>query len=535
MMGEEGTPKTSRRNFLKLGGLVGVGAQALTLPVIAYRHGKSHSTYTGWESFEGSTQYFNRKPFELQGVEELYEKFLPVKGEVERPNDLVEVSWNRAGMIRRTMENNPDWKPGDGIEALGLPPPLLDHYKHWLEKGQDRFATDVRTVTVTFPNRIANHEKYDDHTAVVNAFFGAWQENAMSYPDEIEGPPDPSDFQYKEFRQTLDLREVNAARKERGALLTFRSPNHAAELIKKVAHQYGATLVGIAKFNPDYVYTKIRGVGAMAPGGSLSPSEADKIPEHWKYVIVLGVPHEWDQLVSNPQYGDSLDAYTRVRTAGYRLTQFLKRLGYPARWHCPPASYDLVVPPYAVEAGIGQFGRMGIVISPETGGNTRLAAVTTSLEMTADKPIDFGVDDFCKDCKICAELCPSGAISFADSPDGMVVRGIEHWYIDTSKCYQYWNETLGPIGCRLCIAACPYSRKANWVHGVARVADPIDPTGMLNDTLIWMQKTFFKAPNAEAYRPPPDGCFASYRPAPPWLQTEKWFDIAPDNPQLLCK
>jgi ferredoxin len=390
----------------------------------------------------------------------------------------------------------------------------------------------------TFTQNREIHEQYNDHTAITNAYFGSWQQNC-TYPEEITEPPEVSDFQYQERGRTEDLREVNAARKDRNAVLRFRSPELAAELIKKVAHLYGATLVAIARFNPDYVYTKIRGLGKPSmggpmPGGPPPMGGVDEVPEHWQYVIVLGIPHEWDQLVSNPQYGDSVDAYTRLRLAGTRLADFIKRLGYPARWHCPPGSYDLVMPPYAVEAGLGQFGRMGTVISPETGGNTRLAGVTTNLEMTVDKPIDFGVHDFCKDCKICAELCPSGALSFADQPT-QVIRGIEHWHVNTSKCFQYWLQTLGPIGCRLCIASCPYSRKSNWVHGLARIADPVDPTGLINDGLIKMQQMFFKSPAAADFRPPPDGHFASFRPAPSWLQTERYFDIAPDNPQQLLK
>jgi len=191
------------------------------------------------------------------------------------------------------------------------------------------------------------------------------------------------------------------------------------------------------------------------------------VPEHWKYVIVFGVPHEWDQVVSNPQYGDSMDGYVRCRMAGLRLAECLKHLGYSSRWHVPPGSYDIVMPPYAVEAGLGQFGRMGTVICPETGGNIRLGAVTTDLEMTPDKPVDFGVTEFCRKCGICAELCPSNSISYADEPEN-VIRGIRHWDINTSTCADYWMQTLGPIGCRLCIAACPYSRKNNWVHGIAR-------------------------------------------------------------------
>ena len=164
-----------------------------------------------------------------------------------------------------------------------------------------------------------------------------------------------------------------------------------------------------------------------------------------------------------------------------------------------------------------------------------MAVVTTSLPMEIDKPIDYGVARFCNKCKLCAESCPSGAISMADSPDGMVIRGYEHWYINNGACYNYWRETMGPMGCRLCVATCPYSRKDNWVHGIARVVDPIDPTGLVNDSLIRMQRTLFDAPEATEYKRPPDGCFASYRPAPEWLQTETWFDINPPDPHDLCE
>jgi epoxyqueuosine reductase len=528
-MEEKATKKgVSRRDFLKLGALVGVAAQAVAIPTLAHKAGSSHDSYTGWESFEGDTQFFNRKPFELPGgKEELYEKFYPKVDTVRRPNPMTDISWTRAGRMGQILQENPDWKLEDGMDAIELPPDLKAYYKVWDEKGQNRFETDVLTNRVSIPAWVANHEKYDDHFALSSAYFGAWQDLADNYPEEPTAPPEVSDFQYVDHGHMLDLREVNKECKERGAMLAFRSPDHATELVKKTAHLYGATVVGITTLNPDYVYDKnLR--------GSENPMEEYEVPEHWKYAIVVGVPHEWDQLASNPQYGDSLDAYMRVRMTAYRITQFLRRLGYPARFHTPPYHYDLVVPPIAVEAGLGQWGRNGTMITPETGPNMRLAVVTTNLDMTIDKPIDFGVAEFCADCKICAEQCPSGAISFADGPEGMEQRGINHWYMDTSKCYSYWMESMGPLGCRLCITNCVYSRKNNWVHGVARVADPVDPTGLVNNALIWMQKTFFDHPTAEEYRRPPDGCFASYRPAPEWLQTDKWFNITTDNPQMLC-
>jgi reductive dehalogenase len=533
----------SRRNFLKFGGLVGVAAQAVSIPAIAYMHGKDPKTHTGWESYSGATQYMNRKPYEIKSVDELYTKWFTKEGKIERPNNMVDNAMGRAVNCAMKAFMKKGFKVEDGPGALGLPKEFIEYYKTWLKNGQDRFKTDFELGTKTMHQHGVNNRKYGAHLALSHAFFdGGWLNNAL-IPEEITEPPDVWDFQYRTNMgmKLVDLRKENAEREKRGELLKFRSPDLAAKLVKKITHKYGATIVGIAKFNPDYTYKVIRGLsaptGGMAAIFSARPlpyGKVDPVPKHWKYIIVFGVPHEWDQVVSNPVYGDSLDAYTRCRTTGIRLTDFLKHLGYSARYHVPIASYDIMVPPYAVEAGIGQFSRMGTVISPETGGNIRLGAVTTDLEMTVDKPIDFGVDEFCRKCKICAEICPSGSISFEDEPPN-VVRGIRHWDINTATCAQYWFKTIGPLGCRLCIAACPFSRKSNWVHGVARAFDPLDPTGLMKDTLIWMQKTFWKAPKADEYLPPPDGNWASYRPAPEWLDSEKYFDINPPDPRKLKK
>ena len=194
--------------------------------------------------------------------------------------------------------------------------------------------------------------------------------------------------------------------------------------------------------------------------------------------------------------------------------------------------YDVILPPISVDAGIGELGRHGFVICPETGSNIRTACVTTSLPMTVDKPIEFGVKNFCKKCKICAELCPSNSISKADTDKGMHLRGYEHWFINTSSCFNYWLKAMGPLGCRLCLACCPFSRKGNYAHKVSKLVDQNDPTGLAAGVLIWMQKMMFKAPNAQEYLPPPDGRFAGYREAPAWLKTEEWFNIKIKNPQI---
>ena len=79
MTEDSGKRKFSRRDFLKIGGLVGVASQAIAIPALGFKEAASKESHTGWESFhEENTQFFNRKPFELKGgLEELYEKYFP--------------------------------------------------------------------------------------------------------------------------------------------------------------------------------------------------------------------------------------------------------------------------------------------------------------------------------------------------------------------------------------------------------------------------------------------------------------------------
>lgn len=491
-MSEKPEPGLSRRQFIKIGGIAGAAAQVGGIAGAALQAGRDKGSYTGWESFEGTTQSVDRDALAIRGP--AYEK----SGATRRPSRQTEYVFGRAGLFRRAMRSG--WQPADGAEALDEP--LRSYYA----AHPDVLAKDVARETEIGPRGREHHAKYDGYFRLANAWSAGWADTFSRYPPRPQGPPEEADFK-------------GVAREK----LVPRSPELAARLIKTVAHHYGATLVGITALNPDWCYAEnVRG----GQRGEFA------VPAHWKLAIALGVPHEWDQMLSNPAHGTSYDAYARAAIAAGRLAAFVKALGYPARPHTPPTNYDLIVPPILVDAGLGQQGRHGFVITPETGANFRAAVVTTDFPMACDKPIDFGVEEFCKTCKICAEQCPSGSISHADSNAGMYTRGYRHWEIDQTSCFNYWQAAMGPTGCRLCIATCPYSRKSNWVHEAARELSGADPTGVADEVMTWMQKALFPAPGAQAYLPPPDGRFAGYRPAPEWLEVEEWFDVEVNNPQL---
>ena len=57
----------------------------------------------------------------------------------------------------------------------------------------------------------------------------------------------------------------------------------------------------------------------------------------------------------------------------------------------------------------------------------------TDLPLVADKPIDIGVEDFCKICRKCAMTCPTNSITFEDK---VVYNGIEKYKINWLTCYK---------------------------------------------------------------------------------------------------
>lgn len=81
----------------------------------------------------------------------------------------------------------------------------------------------------------------------------------------------------------------------------------------------------------------------------------------------------------------------------------------------------------------------------------RLAGVITDMPLVATTPDRFGADEFCMNCQVCANACPSGAIN----EQKQMVRGVERWYVDFDKCIPYFAESAS---CGICIADCPWTR-----------------------------------------------------------------------------
>ncbi|MBN1682066.1 reductive dehalogenase [Candidatus Bathyarchaeota archaeon] len=219
--------------------------------------------------------------------------------------------------------------------------------------------------------------------------------------------------------------------------------------LKKAAKFFGADLVGIAKLNRDWLFKNW--------GYSFEPINFKKTI---KNVIVLGYEMEEIGLSTSPTaIAGSVTAlgYSRSAFTTACLSEFIRNLGYEAYPACNDAGLSI---PLAIDAGLGQLGRNGLLITPEYGPRVQLSKIFTSLPLEPDKPIDFGVEKTCRICRRCAKSCKANAISLDEEPTyssdyKSSSQGTLKWYVDGEKCYEFWCDN--GTDCSDCIVSCPYS------------------------------------------------------------------------------
>jgi reductive dehalogenase len=226
-----------------------------------------------------------------------------------------------------------------------------------------------------------------------------------------------------------------------------------ARHIKEAAYFLRADQVGICKLPPYAVYSR-----SMATG--------EAVELNHKYAIAILIDQDFktaDASVGNDWISNSM-SFLAYSTSGFIacvMADYIRRLGYAARAH-HARNYQVVLPPILLWAGLGEMCRIGdIVLNPFLGPRFKAAVVTTDLPLAVDKPIDFGVQDFCTKCKQCARYCPSGAIPFGDK---VMFNGYEKWPNNMEKCTkQRVGNKLG-AGCGVCVCVCPWNKPFTPFH-----------------------------------------------------------------------
>ncbi len=239
-------------------------------------------------------------------------------------------------------------------------------------------------------------------------------------------------------------------------------PGEMAAKIKEIARYFGADVAGISHLDQLYVYSH-RSRGSAAEGAK--PGDPIHLPH--KYAICLGFAGDYDRYMTcNSQIAD-IEYARGQKTAAvptFLLAAYIRQMGYPARAHSH-GRWEVNPIPLAINAGLGELGRNGLLVHEEYGPRLHLTVVTTDLPMTVDEPVDVGMEDVCKLCMKCAETCPTYSIPFGDK---VVVNGVEKWAVNVDTCYKGRQGARGNWTiCLNCVTSCCYNKRSVWWHTLA--------------------------------------------------------------------
>jgi len=230
-------------------------------------------------------------------------------------------------------------------------------------------------------------------------------------------------------------------------------PQAMSRHIKETAYFLRADMVGICELPPYAVFTHSRWDG-------------EPIELTHKYAIAILIDQDWKTTAAftgNDWISNSM-SFLSYSTTGFIaciLADYIRRLGYPARAH-HAMNYQVVLPPILLWAGLGEMCRIGdIVLNPFLGPRFKAAVVTTDLPLSVDKPIAFGLQDFCAKCGKCARECPSQAISFGNK---VIYNGYEKWPLDVEKCTSMRVGNQHGAGCGTCLKVCPWNKPNTRFH-----------------------------------------------------------------------
>ena len=229
-----------------------------------------------------------------------------------------------------------------------------------------------------------------------------------------------------------------------------------SKAFKALARELGAVAAGWAPLEQAFVY-----------------SHKGRFPEEHGKVVHLDHPNALVFLVEMdfnamrrapkaPTLRESARQYYEAARISQHLEALLRALGYQAKAHYD-AHYDVILPPLAVAAGLGELGRNNILVADKYGSRVRIGCVTTDFPAHLDQPINLGVQAFCEVCKKCAENCPSKALELNGK---QAILGVEKWPTEVSKCYGYWRKV--GTDCGICMATCPFSHRNNPLHNLVR-------------------------------------------------------------------
>lgn len=270
----------------------------------------------------------------------------------------------------------------------------------------------------------------------------------------------------------------------KGVRWSLSDPAKMTRIIKKAALYMGASSVGICKLDRRWIYSH------RFDPRTLAHSAIDDIPDKFEYAIVMLHEMDYTLMRTAPAYGENAATgrgYSMMAFMASSMAHFIRDLGYDA---IPCGNDTTLSIPMAIDAGLGEIGRNGLLIAPGFGPRVRISKVLTTLPLVADKPIEIGVREMCDVCGKCAEACPGRAISTDDptfeGPTLSNNHGIYKWYINPERCFQFWVRNRGD--CANCIRVCVFNKPDTLFHSLVRWH--VKHLAKLDAFYLWMDDLF---------------------------------------------
>lgn len=234
------------------------------------------------------------------------------------------------------------------------------------------------------------------------------------------------------------------------------NPEIFTNSILQMSQKLGAHSSGITELADNHVYSI---------GGRGDRYGKEFMVDH-KFAIALTVEMDFHMMRAAPAAPTVIESARQYLNAGkiaVELAEYIRSRGFHARAHID-ANYQVICPLVARDAGLGEIGRMGLLMTPTIGPRVRIAVVTTDMPLLpASARPDPVLIDFCRQCEKCAMVCPGQSVPYGMEKE---YDGIKRWKINSESCYSYW--CFAGTDCGRCVIVCPFAHPDNWFHRLVR-------------------------------------------------------------------
>ncbi len=262
-----------------------------------------------------------------------------------------------------------------------------------------------------------------------------------------------AELKENEDRREGYLDELTVLRDPAATQAPLGSPTETTAEIKRVALGFGADLVGVTGYDERWIYTH-------KYSRQIENEKPIELPDGLRHTIVFAkeMDRELIDTVPSALSGAATGwGYSQDTLALLALAQYIRNLGYQA---VPSLNDTALAIPQAIAAGLGEYGRHGLLITRDFGPRVRLGKVFTDLPLAEDSPDSFGVQQMCEVCRRCSDGCPVDAITDGAPSTRLYnisnIRGVEKWTTDAERCFSFWTKQNSD--CSICIRVCPYNR-----------------------------------------------------------------------------